>query len=212
MTLGIGRIPGLTWHGRTVTGMRLMMTLEKKNVPEPVTNLLLKVLKKPWQQTGLGLRLRGRASRSEKIVGLVSLHQILPLRDVSTAVEIIEYETALTEMLHQTRVRAMASTCTTPGDEPYDNLAFFKGKSKGKPGGKMAYMFEEFYNYYVGKGKGKGKNNVKGKFQSKNRNHVNSYYQEAMDFHGLQIDREPNEQSLDAAKVEQENLGHFGHA
>ena len=93
-------------------------------------------------------------------------------------------------------------------DEPYDNFAFFKGKSKGKPGGKMAYMFEEFYNYYVGKGK--GKNNVKGKFQSKNRNHVNSYYQEAMDFHGLQIDREPNEQSLDVAKVEQENLGHLG--
>ena len=30
-------------------------------------------------------------------------------------------------------------------DEPYDNLAFFKGKSQGKPGGKMAYMFEEFY-------------------------------------------------------------------
>jgi len=30
-------------------------------------------------------------------------------------------------------------------DEPYDNFAFFKGKSKGKPGGKMAYMFEEFY-------------------------------------------------------------------
>ena len=93
-------------------------------------------------------------------------------------------------------------------DEPYDNFAFYKGKLKGKPGAKMAYMFEEFYNYYVGKGKGKSQN--KGKLQSKNRNHVNSYYQEVYDFHGLQIDREPNEVSMDAAKVEQENLGHLG--
>ena len=118
MTLGIGLIPGPTWHGRTVTGMRLMMILEKKNVPEPLINLLLKVLKKPWQQTGLGLRLKGRANRSEKIVGLVSLHQIFPLWDVSTAVEIIECEIALIEMLHQTRARAMASTCTTPWTSP----------------------------------------------------------------------------------------------
>ena len=93
-------------------------------------------------------------------------------------------------------------------DEPYDNFAFYKGKSKGKPGGKMAYMFEEFFNYYVGKGKGKNQN--KGKYQGKNRGNVNAYYQEAMDFHGLQFDREPQEQSLDLGKVEQENLGNLG--
>ena len=80
-----------------------MMIMEKKKVPEPVNNLLLKVLKKPWQLTGLGLKLRGQVNRSEKIVALVNLQPILPLQDVSSAEEITELVNAPTSMLPQTR-------------------------------------------------------------------------------------------------------------